>query len=80
MQPLVRRLCKAVLDDAVGKGFADLWDKTWNPTAHVEITLTIAELRCAAALLRFRPTAKQLQKAEERQDWREYLDELDGVE
>lgn len=50
-----KRLATAVLKEAVDEGFADLWDPSWNPKAHVNITLTIAEVRCAAAIVNYHP-------------------------
>lgn len=76
----VKRLCLGVINEAINKGYADLWKEDWNPKAHVQITLTIAELRIAASIVNFHPTPLQIHRAEEAQDWREYIAELDGVE
>lgn len=76
----VGRLCRGIVKEAINKGYADLWDESWNSSAHVEVTLTISELRCAASVINFHPTKAQLRRAADANDWREYIAELDGVE
>lgn len=59
-----RRLARAVVAEARQKGTSDFWDETWSPTAHVEITLTVSEVRWAAVTLD--PTLEPLLRAIER--------------
>jgi len=79
-QRLVRRLAVGIVKEAINKGYVDMWDESWNPKSHVEVTLTIAEIRCAAAAINFHPTKVQLRKLEEANEWGKYIAELDGVE
>lgn len=77
---LARQLATAVMKEAVQKGWADIWDPSWNEKSHVELTLTIEEVRLAARLIGYRPTKKGLSRGQELAQWEDYLAELDGVE
>ena len=80
VQRRIERLCAAIVREAVNKGYADLWDESWNPDAHAELTLTIKEIRLAAEVVAYRPTKLQLARSRKAREWAEYIDELDGVE
>lgn len=44
----IDKLCRAIVEEMVNRGYADIWDFNYNPTHQVQIDLTIEELRCAA--------------------------------
>lgn len=48
--PASRVVCATIINEAVNKGWADLWDMTYNEHAHVELTLTVLDLRRAAVI------------------------------
>ncbi len=77
---LVRKLCAGIMREAIEKGWADINDPQWNPQAHVELTLTVADIRIAAKLVGYTATAKELEVSDRAREWDEYLEELDGVE
>lgn len=53
----LKRLTKAVVIES-RKSLSDLWDLSWNPDAHVNITLTIEEVRCAQLLFNSKKTPR----------------------
>lgn len=75
-QRVVRRLALAVMKEAVQKGWADIWDPSWNHKAHVELTLTIAEVRLAASLIGYHPTKADISRGDELSKWDAYIAEL----
>lgn len=68
-----QRLAKAVLAEAIDKGYGDLFDESWNPQAHVNITLTIAEVRDAVDCLKWHTRASTLPAQAKRRAWREFV-------
>lgn len=74
----VKRLCEAVIREAVDKGYADIGDPDWNSAATVEISLTIAEMRAAARYLGWRPSRDALKRTREKRQWVKYIDALDS--
>lgn len=76
---LIRRICQRIIQEAVGKGYADYRDKSYNPEHHCQITITIKELRVVGALAKFNPTPAQLRSAKRAREWQQHLTELDGM-
>ena len=77
---IVRRLSLAVMKEAVQKGWADIWDPSWNHKAHVELTLTIAEVRLAASLVGYHPTKAEISRGDELEKWDALIAEQDNAE
>ncbi len=77
---LARKLCAGIIREAIEKGWADINNQQWNPQAHVELTLTVADIRIAAKIVGYTPTAKELELSDKAREWDEYLEALDGVE
>jgi hypothetical protein len=50
----MKDLCAAIVEEAINKGWADMWNEAYNWQAHVEITLTLKEIRTAAAVIGYR--------------------------
>ncbi len=75
-----RYLFRAIIDEAVQRGYGDIFDEDWNRDAQVEIKLTIAELRIAADEINWHPCRRELSRARKARMWRRYIEELDGVE
>ena len=51
---VLKDLCAAIVEEAINKGWADMWNEAYNWQAHVEITLTLKEIRTAAAAIGYR--------------------------
>lgn len=50
----ISKLCNAVVEEMVSRGYPDIWDYTYNPTYQIQIDLTVEELRCAAHLVGYK--------------------------
>ena len=46
----IAKLSAAVVEEMVNRGYADIWDWTYNPGYQIQIDLTVEELRYAAKL------------------------------
>jgi len=48
-QDKIKRLCKCIIQEG-SKRYGDYLDKNWNGKAHVEITITVDEVRLAHSI------------------------------
>lgn len=80
MQRMVRRLCAGIVREARHKGWSDINNEGWNPDAHVELTLTVKDVRLAAKIIGYTASSGEIEAGKDVREWDEYLEELDGVE
>lgn len=79
-QRMVRRLCAGIVRESIQKGWGDINHAIWNPDAHVELTLTVRDVRLAATIIGYTASSDDIKKGKSAREWAEYLEELDGVE
>lgn len=76
----INKLCEAVVKEAILRGYADLRDTSYNKDATVTIDLRFDELRCAADLVKYKPTKQHMRISRQARAWEKYLNQLDSVE
>lgn len=75
---LVRRLCAGIVHEAINKGWGDIHHESWNPDAHVELTLTVRDVRLAAKIIGYKASSDDIEKGKSAREWAEYIEALDS--
>lgn len=50
----INRLCNAIIQETKRTGWEDFQDKSYNLDAHINITLTVFEVRMAADIINYK--------------------------